>query len=99
MSNNKPIIFAPGTRITIEGEPHLITEVSLDTGRIQYGTDLSAWHDHEDCVFVSAPTKKSIQEAIDAIADENEGDDDYDEEILEDDPDDDDDDLTMNDGG
>lgn len=93
MTNNKPLIFAPGTRVTIDGEPHLITQTSLDTGRITYATDLSAWHDHEDCVFVSPPTEETIAEAIRAIYEESE-EEDEDEDYYEDDED-----LTMNDGG
>lgn len=68
-----PLSLAVGTEIALtkhasatwkswltSDEALIVTNVSVDTGGLEYSVNGCSWFDHEDLKFVAEPTKKSV---------------------------------------
>ncbi len=65
----------------IDGDEHVISEVNVEgINDYEYATHLSAWHDHEELVFVRECDEQSMQKLIQSVIDEEGEEDDLDED-------------------
>ena len=65
--------YAPGTVVRLKDGVgiHIIADVAVDgVNEYHYATNRSAWHNHDDLIFVSAPSAGSIKQLVDDMQDE-----------------------------
>lgn len=53
-------------------EEHIITQIEWSQGEWEYGTNHSAWHDHESFELVRESDQESLRQMVDSLEEDEE---------------------------